>query len=132
MTNRKLTAEENEALEAFAAAHGRRWKEELSMVYWYNARIWQGPKEGMGPLLHGLRNEFGPTWLYDSCKLPKRSKAPAVRVSHSTAIRTLVEALVVCVERISLHAVHGNLDAINQANAAIDLGRAMLGERDGK
>lgn len=71
---RDLTKEENAALETFAAAHGRKWKDELSVVYWYNARIWQGPEAGMGSLLHGLRNEFGPTWLYDVYKLPKRGK----------------------------------------------------------
>lgn len=68
---RELTPEEREALQAFATAHGRKWREELSMVYWYNARIWQGPKPGMGNLLHGIRNEFGPTWLYDVYKAGK-------------------------------------------------------------
>lgn len=71
---RNLTDEEIAALQAFAKEHGRRWKDELTDVYWYNARIWRGPDERMGYLLHGLRNEFGPTWLLDHLKLPKVSK----------------------------------------------------------
>lgn len=72
-----LTTEETEALQAFADAHNRKsrisrgcnnWKDELAF-YWYNARIWEGPKPGMGYLLHGIRNDFGPTWLYDHCKI---------------------------------------------------------------
>lgn len=73
MKYRPLTTEETEALVAFAAAHGRRWKSELGNVYWYNARIWQGPKPGMGTVLHGLRNDMGPAWLFDVCRLPKRA-----------------------------------------------------------
>jgi hypothetical protein len=74
---RELDEFEHESLEAFALAHHRQkdrtqgcrsWREELSMVYWYNARIWQGPVPGMGSVLHGIRNEFGPTWLYDEYK----------------------------------------------------------------
>ena len=78
---RELTQEELAALVAFAKAYGRAkkgrtWKDELSMIYWYNARIWTGPVPGMGNLLHGIRNKFGPTWLYDIFKLPKAPKAP--------------------------------------------------------
>lgn len=62
-TYRELTQEEQDALAAFKAEHGKKWKNELSMVYWYNARIWRGPKEGMGGVLHAIRNEFGPSWL---------------------------------------------------------------------
>lgn len=72
---RDLHADERAALQAFADAHGRRWKDELSGVYWYNARIWQGPAAGMGNVLHAIRNEFGPSWLYDSCDV-KPAKAP--------------------------------------------------------
>jgi hypothetical protein len=75
MNKRDLEAEELEAIRAFAAEHGRRWKSILSDVYWYNARIWRaGPDDRYGYLLHGLRNDprFGPTWL-DGFKLPKES-----------------------------------------------------------
>ncbi|TCV62291.1 hypothetical protein [Neorhizobium sp. S3-V5DH] len=69
---RPLTQEETDALVAFAAAHGRRWKAILSEVYWYNARLWSDSSGNrVGSVLHGLRNEFGPTWLFDHCKLPK-------------------------------------------------------------
>lgn len=77
-TYRNLDQEEIDALQAFATAHKRKadrhagslnWKDELSMVYWYNARVWKGPIPGMGNLLHAIRNEFGPTWLYEVCKI---------------------------------------------------------------
>ncbi len=71
---RELEADEIAALQAFADAHGRRWKSELSDVYWYNARIWIGPVPNMGNVLHGIRNEFGPTWLYDHCTIKPRRK----------------------------------------------------------
>jgi hypothetical protein len=74
MQYRELTDSEHDALEAFAKAHGRnRWRETLAMVYWYNARIWiDGAGKGNGHILHNLRNEFGPTWLYDVYKPRKR------------------------------------------------------------
>ncbi len=68
------TADEIAALEAFAAAHGRKWKSELRDVYWYNARIWKdGPSESMGYVLHGIRNNRGPSWL-DDFRLPSKTK----------------------------------------------------------
>jgi hypothetical protein len=67
------TQEEVDALVAFAKAHGRKWKDELSMVYWYNARIWRGPVDSMGTTLHCIRNKFGGSWLYDVFKLPKEA-----------------------------------------------------------
>lgn len=73
--HRPLTTDEFTALQAFAKAHGRRWKHELNMTYWYNARIWDGAAHlgiNAGNLLHSLRNEFGPTWLFDTLKLPKK------------------------------------------------------------
>ncbi len=85
MIYRPLDEFEHQALEAFAAAHKRKadrsrgcdtWKEELSMIYWYNARIWNGPVAGMGTALHQIRNEFGPTWLYDVYK-PRPAKREA-------------------------------------------------------
>lgn len=66
---RQPTAEETLALQAFADAHGRTWKDELSQVYWYNARIWIGPEPHMGTRLHEVRNMLGPTWLYDVCTI---------------------------------------------------------------
>lgn len=72
---RDLLPEEHAALEAFAEAHGRnRWRAELTQVYWYNARIWIGPEAGMGSTLHGIRNTFGPTWLYDVYR-PRKQKS---------------------------------------------------------
>ncbi len=72
---RPLLTDETAALQAFADAHGRRWRDELCNVYWYNARIWQGPVPCMGNELHGIRNEFGPSWLYDVCKVKPAPKA---------------------------------------------------------
>lgn len=77
MEYREATEAEHEALEAFAAAHKKpsqrarsslNWREELGNVYWYNARLWRGPKENMGSILHGIRNDLGPTWLFDYYK----------------------------------------------------------------
>lgn len=70
----KLANEEREALQAFANAHGRKWKSELSDVYWYNARIWNGPVPGMGNTLHGIRNNYGPSWLFDVCDVKPAKK----------------------------------------------------------
>lgn len=72
--NRQPAADQIAALEAFAAAHGRKWKSVLNETYWYNARMWRGAdgrNEIIGSILHGIRNEFGPTWL-DKFKLPSK------------------------------------------------------------
>lgn len=60
---RDLSAGELEALKAFADQYGKKWKEKLSMVYWYNARIFVDRNGFEYPELHRLRNEFGPSWL---------------------------------------------------------------------
>ena len=67
-----LTDDELEAVQAFAAANGRAWKETLAFTYWYNARIWhnRAGEPDQGHLLHGLRNRLGPRWL-KTFKLPK-------------------------------------------------------------
>lgn len=67
-----IRQEELAALKAFAAEEGKEWKDTLTMVYWYNARIWRdhtGSTE-YGTILHELRNNRGPEWLYNF-KLPK-------------------------------------------------------------
>lgn len=48
------TAEEIDALRAFAAAHGRCWKAALR-------QRWM--KANAPAILHGLRNRLGPSWL---------------------------------------------------------------------
>jgi hypothetical protein len=64
----ELTVEERAALQAFANRHGRKWKETLSCIYWPNARIWEGGRtKEDGYILHGIRNNFGPSWLYSVC-----------------------------------------------------------------
>ncbi|MDQ1902714.1 hypothetical protein RAH32_20035 [Paracoccus sp. WLY502] len=60
-----LTAEEQEALRAFAAEHGRCWKAELRKQ-WMNASA--------SPVLHSLRNRLGPSWLV-RFRLDRRPKA---------------------------------------------------------
>lgn len=61
---RDLTPTELEAVKAFAADHGRRWKSVLRDIYWYNARIWRaGPDDSYGYTLHSIRNNLGPDWL---------------------------------------------------------------------
>lgn len=67
MTIRDLTAEEASALHAFAAKHGRSWKDKLACGYWYNARLWGGLN-----CLHALRND--PRWGHEGLyayRLPK-------------------------------------------------------------
>lgn len=61
----ELTSEDRGALERFAKAHGMRWRATLTDVYWYNARIWRDGEPNDGNILHAIRNNFGPTWLYD-------------------------------------------------------------------
>jgi len=60
-----LTAEDIAALRNFAAEHGPKWKDALHLD-WYNARLshCQDMPE-RGTILHGLRNNLGPSWLCD-------------------------------------------------------------------
>lgn len=62
---RPLTNEELAELTAFAKSEGRKWKHTLMYEYWMRGL----PVRGF-PLIYGLRNTHGPTWL-DSFKLPK-------------------------------------------------------------
>lgn len=67
-----ITPDQIAALQAFAKAHGRKWKNTLSEIYWYNARIWRPTCDDdgrMGSILHGLRNSHGCDWLH-GYKLP--------------------------------------------------------------
>jgi len=68
-TYRDLSPVELNALQIFAKKHGRKWRDELSMVYWYNARPFRDKSGNLHPELHRLRNDLGPTWLY-SFKMP--------------------------------------------------------------
>ncbi|OAP38739.1 hypothetical protein ATC00_12560 [Sinorhizobium americanum] len=52
-----LTAEQQAALQAYAARHGRRWKSILN-----TARM-GGPPHDDGGLRRGLRNSHAPSWL---------------------------------------------------------------------
>ncbi|AIC29695.1 hypothetical protein IE4771_PA00189 (plasmid) [Rhizobium etli bv. mimosae str. IE4771] len=62
-----LTLEQEAALQAYAARHGRRWRSILN-------NAWMGgPPHDDGGLLRGLRNSHGPTWL-QSYRLPKPVK----------------------------------------------------------
>jgi hypothetical protein len=78
---RDLTAEERAALERFATAENKRddpWRDALSMRYWFHARLWEGGEPGDGSILHGLRNDLGPTWLYDVCDVKPRRRTSRV------------------------------------------------------
>jgi hypothetical protein len=75
---RDLLPEELEALKVFADQYGKKWKEKLSMVYWYNARIFIDRNGFEYPELHRLRNELGPSWLA-GFEFPKpKPKGPEV------------------------------------------------------
>lgn len=56
-----LTVDEIKALDAFAAQHKRTWRDTLTQVYWYNARIWRDldGSDLHGTTLHRLRNTAG-------------------------------------------------------------------------
>ncbi|CAK7261858.1 MULTISPECIES: hypothetical protein [unclassified Shinella] len=60
-----LTEEEVNALQHYAARHGRSWKRILN-----NAWMGEAPHDDVG-ILRRLRNTHGPTWL-DRYRLPKR------------------------------------------------------------
>jgi hypothetical protein len=64
---RKLTIDEAAALQAFAAKHGKSWKDKLASVYWYNARIWNGQH-----CLHALRND--PAWGFEGLQAFRLAK----------------------------------------------------------
>jgi len=71
MTIRTLEPHEHAALAAFAKEHGRRWKSQLTDVYWYNARP-AGISPDIDSTLHALRND--PRWNWrglDAYRLPK-------------------------------------------------------------
>jgi hypothetical protein len=55
----KLSAEQLNALQQFAATHGRNWKSELHSM-WIDGRDACQPN---GSILRQIRNWFGPTWL---------------------------------------------------------------------
>ncbi|WP_234913187.1 hypothetical protein [Rhizobium giardinii] len=60
----RLTAAEEQALQAYAAKHGRRWKSVLN-------HVWMGGQpHDDGATLRRQRNARGPTWL-QSYRLPK-------------------------------------------------------------
>ncbi|WP_457578172.1 hypothetical protein [Ensifer adhaerens] len=59
-----LTKEEEQALQAYAIRHGRRWKSVLN-------HVWMGgPPHDDAGTLRRLRNSHGPSWLL-SYRLPK-------------------------------------------------------------
>lgn len=70
---RQLLADEVEAITAFAAENGKKWRDKLAMTYWYNARVWRDRSGKEHQVLHRMRNEFGPTWLYEHFKLPSEA-----------------------------------------------------------
>ncbi|KVK46672.1 hypothetical protein L905_11650 [Agrobacterium sp. TS43] len=64
-----LTGQEEDALQDYAARHGRSWKRILNCA-------WMGePSCDDGQVLRKLRNTHGPTWL-DRYRLPKRPIVP--------------------------------------------------------
>lgn len=74
-----LPAEYRASLQAFADEKGKNWKDELASVYWYNARIWSRYIDGKfsdddGTRLHVIRNNYGPSWLFDVCDVKHTPK----------------------------------------------------------
>ena len=56
---REPTAEQIEALRAFAARYGPQWKSKLNLL-WANGG---DEREPDAPLLRQVRNQLGPSWL---------------------------------------------------------------------
>ena len=58
-----LSPDDIAALQSYAAERGRKWKQDLALD-WYNARAsFCAEMPDRGAILHGLRNNLGPTWL---------------------------------------------------------------------
>ena len=57
--NQKLTDDQYAALHAFAARHGRHWKQFLRHAW--ETGCWTFGADS--PALQSVRNQFGPTWL---------------------------------------------------------------------
>lgn len=71
------------ALQSFANREGRAWKSTLS-VLWGNGRDYYEPE---GAELHSVRNEMGPTWLFDVCTIKPQQAAnverhPTIKGAH--------------------------------------------------
>jgi hypothetical protein len=56
-TKHTPTQDQLDALNAYAAKNGRGWKDRL-ITSWMQGRCGE-----YGPVLHGIRNQFGPVWL---------------------------------------------------------------------
>jgi hypothetical protein len=85
MKYRDLVPEELAALRLFAAENGAKWKEVLSMKYWYNARVYRAKDGKEYPILHAMRNNLGPRWLADYKLPPEEVPAYVMPVSGSIA-----------------------------------------------
>ena len=54
-----MTEEQEQAIKAYAAKHGRFWKQKL-LLAWQTGR---DTSEPMGHALRQVRNQYGPRWL---------------------------------------------------------------------
>ena len=72
-----LNAEQLSALQRFAARNGRTWKSILQRC-WETAVDAHDPD---GPLLRGIRNEFGPSWL-SRFRLPLEERKMSVSIKR--------------------------------------------------
>ncbi len=61
----KLSNEQQEAIFLYATEKGNNWKEQLSSDWMRAAYNWNHPDKSH--LLQQVRNEFGPSWLTDTC-----------------------------------------------------------------
>jgi hypothetical protein len=77
----KLSPAELQALSYWRLHHGRHWKAELRKA-WGNHVYGRSLPDDHAPLLHGLRNRLGPTWLARFSFAPSRAH-PDVDKGHS-------------------------------------------------
>jgi hypothetical protein len=80
------------ALRSYAIEHGPKWKDDLQLD-WYHARTPSGDNmPNRGAILHGLRNNLGPSWLCDFA-FASPIVWPNLRKVRATELHNIIQAL---------------------------------------
>jgi len=87
LTVNVATAEDLAALRSYAIEFGPKWKDSLALD-WYHARA-HGKR---GAILHGVRNNFGPSWL-DAFEFADPIAWPNLRKEKTPMLRNMRVAL---------------------------------------
>lgn len=90
------------ALRSYAYEYGPKWKDALQLD-WYNARLSHcSEMPNRGSILHGLRNNLGPSWLCDF-KFDEPIQWPNLRKLSRSELSHLV-LLTVGTDPLTFHA----------------------------